>query len=103
MFSFLASLEFLRQAATRKVLDGKDGDGKTPFDVLKSEGYRGRRFAMTLATGEGDPGKVLAAWLERPEDRDTLLSNFDRAGVGVSTDAEGVPYWVILLAQRSGR
>ena len=103
MFSFLASLEFLREAATRKVLDGKDGDGKTPFDVLKSEGYRGRRFAMTLAMGEGDPGKVLAAWLERPEDRDTLLSNFDRAGVGVSTDAEGVPYWVILLGQRSGR
>ena len=87
----------------RKTLDGKDKDGKTPFDVLRKEGFRGRRFAMTLAFGEGDPAKVVASWLERPEDRDALLSAFDRAGVGVATDSEGIPYWVILLAQSSGR
>ncbi len=57
---------------------------------------------MTLAFGEGDPAKVVASWLERPEDRDALLSAFDRAGVGVATDSEGIPYWVILLAQSSG-
>jgi uncharacterized protein YkwD len=94
---------FAREAATRKALDGKDSDGKTPFDVLKSEGFPGRRFAMTLASGEGDPGKVLASWLERDEDRETLLSKFDRAGVGVATDSEGIPYWVILLSQSEGR
>ena len=58
---------------------------------------------MTLAFGEGDPAKVVASWLERPEDRDALLSAFDRAGVGVATDSEGIPYWVILLAQSRGR
>jgi uncharacterized protein YkwD len=94
---------FAREAATRKALDGKDGDGKTPFDVLKSEGFPGRRFAMTLASGEGDPARVLANWLERDEDREALLSKFDRAGVGVATDSEGVPYWVILLSQSVGR
>ena len=55
---------------------------------------------MTLASGEGDPAKVVASWLERPARiAAALLSGFDRAGVGVATDSEGIPYWVILLAQ----
>ena len=74
-------------------------EGKSPFDILKREGYPSRRFAATLASGEGDPGKVVAAWLEEPRDREALLSRFDRIGVGVATDSDGVPYWVLLLAQ----
>ncbi len=58
---------------------------------------------MTLAYGEGDPQKVVAAWLEEKDDRESLLSPFDRVGVGVATDSEGVPYWVLLLAQGAGR
>jgi len=90
---------FAREAAERKSLDTRDRDGKTPFDVLKRERYQGRRFAVTLASGEGDPAKVVASWMEEPRDREALLSRFDRAGVGVATDDKGVPYWVLLLAQ----
>jgi len=90
---------FARDAAARKSLEGKDRDGKTPFDVLKDEGLRARRFAIVLASGEGDPAKVVASWLEHKEDRDALLSAFDRAGVGVATDTDSLPYWVLLLAQ----
>jgi hypothetical protein len=28
-----------------------------------------------------------------------LLSGFEYAGVGVATDSDGIPYWVLLLAQ----
>jgi uncharacterized protein YkwD len=91
--------QFARLAAERKSFNTKDRDGKSPFDVLQSEGYRARRFAMTLASGEGDPAQVVSAWLKEPQDRATLMSGFERAGVGVATDSEGVPYWVILLAQ----
>jgi uncharacterized protein YkwD len=94
---------FASEAARRKSLDGKDGDGKTPFDLLEKDGYRARRFAMSLASGEGDPEQVVAAWLKEPADRDALLSKFDRVGVGVATDSEGIPYWVLLLAQTVGR
>jgi uncharacterized protein YkwD len=94
---------FAREAASRKSLDGKNSDGETPFDVLKSQGSQPRRFGMTLASGEGDTAKVLAAWLERPEDREALLSRFDHVGVGVATDSDGIPYWVILLTQSAGR
>jgi uncharacterized protein YkwD len=91
--------EFARLAAERRSLEVKNADGKSPFDVLKAKGYRAQRFAMILYSGEGDPAKVVAGWLERKEDRDTLLSGFDRAGVGVATDSDGIPYWILLLAQ----
>lgn len=94
---------FAREAAARRSLDARDSDGKTPFAVLESEGYRSRRFAVTLASGEGDPAKVAAAWLEDKRDREHLLSAFDRVGVGVATDPAGVPYWVVLIAQGVGR
>jgi uncharacterized protein YkwD len=94
---------FARGAAERKSLETKDRDGKSPFDILQHEGYRSRRFAVTLAYGEGDPAKVVAAWLEEPQDREALLSRFDRVGVGVATDDKGVPFWVLLLAEGAGR
>jgi uncharacterized protein YkwD len=90
---------FAREAAERRSLETKDRDGKTPFDVLEGEGFRARRFAATLASGEGDPAKVVSAWLKEPRDREALLSGFERVGVGVATDSDEVPYWVILLAQ----
>lgn len=90
---------FAREAARRKSLDGKDGDGKSPFDVLQKEGVRARRLAMTIASGDGDPGRVLASWLKEPADHDALLSRFDRAGVGVAEDSDGSPYWFLLLSQ----
>jgi uncharacterized protein YkwD len=90
---------FARVAAERKSLEAKDRDGKTPFDLLEGEGYRARRFATVLASGEGDPAKVVSSWLKEAQDRAALLSGFERAGVGVANDSEGMPYWVILLAQ----
>jgi uncharacterized protein YkwD len=90
---------FAGQAAERQSLSTRDRDGKTPFDLLEKEGYRARRLGITLASGEGDPGKVVASWMAQARDRESLLSGFERAGVGVATDSDGVPYWVILLAQ----
>jgi uncharacterized protein YkwD len=87
-----------REAAARKSLETKDSDGKTPFDELKDRGFEGR-LAIILGSGEGDPEKVVASWLKKPRDRDSLLSGFNRAGAGVATDSDGIPYWVLLLAQ----
>lgn len=94
---------FARDAAGRQKLEVKDRDGNTPFKVLEGEGYRARRFATTLALGEGDPTAVVAAWLKEPKDREALMSGFERVGVGVATDSEGVPYWVLLMAQGVSR
>jgi uncharacterized protein YkwD len=89
---------FARDLAARGKLDTKNREGQTPFDVLKERGYRARKFAVLLASGAGDPAKVVGSWLDRPQDRDDLLSTFDRAGAGAAADADEVPYWVFILA-----
>jgi uncharacterized protein YkwD len=94
---------FARDAAARKSLEAEGRKGESPFDVLEREGYRSRRLAAVSASGEGDPEKVVAAWLEKKEHREELLSRFDRVGVGVATDSDGTPYWVLVLAQGAAR
>ena len=89
---------FAREVAARKSLDTKDRDGKTAIDALKDRGFQGR-LAIILGSGEGDPEKVVSSWLKEPRDRDSLLSGFNRAGAGVASDSDGIPYWVLLLAQ----
>ncbi len=94
---------FAREAAERRTLQVKDREGRTPFQILEAEGYRARRFGTTISSGEGDPRKVVARWLGEPRERGALLSNFERVGVGVATDPDGIPYWIILLAQGASR
>lgn len=94
---------FAREAAERRTLQVKDREGRTPFQILETEGYRARRFGTTISSGEGDPQKVIARWLGDPRERSALLSSFERVGVGVATDPDGIPYWIILLAQGAGR
>ncbi len=94
---------FAREAAERRTLQLKDREGKTPFQILEAQGYRSRRFGTTISSGEGDPQKVVARWLGDARERGALLSNFERVGVGVATDPDGIPYWIILLTQGAGR
>ncbi len=90
---------FAGDLAARHTVDSKDREGHSPFDILKRQGYRARMFGMSLASGESDPQKVVKSWLERKEDRDDLLAKYDRVGVAVAADADGIPYWVVILAQ----
>ena len=87
-----------RDLAARQKLDTKDRDGRTPFDILKREGYFARAFGLSLASVERDPAEVVKSWLERREDRDDLLANFNRAGIAVALDQDGIPYWVVIQA-----
>jgi uncharacterized protein YkwD len=92
---------FARDLAERRKVETKNRDGQTPFQILKREGYRARQFGLSLASGESDPDQVVRSWLERKEERGDLLSKFDRIGVGVDADEDGIPYWVALMAQTS--
>jgi uncharacterized protein YkwD len=91
--------QFARDLSARHLVDSRDRDGHTPFDILKRQGYRARMFGLSLASGESDPAKVVKSWLERKEDRDDLLAKYDRVGVAVAVDQDGVPYWVVIQAQ----
>lgn len=91
--------QFAREAARRKSLEVKDKGGNNPFDALRKGRDSARRLAMALSSGDGDPAKIVASWLEQQEERQSLLDGFDRVGVGVATDADSIPYWVLLLAK----
>jgi uncharacterized protein YkwD len=90
---------FASDLAARQTVESTDRDGHTPFDILKRQGYRARHFAMSLASVESDPAQVVKSWLDRKEDRDNLLATYNRIGVSVAVDQDGVPYWVVILAQ----
>ncbi len=90
--------EFARDLAARHTVDGKNRDGQSPFDLLKEQGYRARTFGMSLSSGESDPAQVVKSSLERREDRETLLAHYDRVGIAVAVDEDGIPYWVVILA-----
>ncbi|MGP0068369.1 MAG: CAP domain-containing protein [Isosphaeraceae bacterium] len=90
---------FARDLAARRKVDTKNRDGQTPFDILKRQSYHARQFGLSLASGESDPAKVVASCLERVADREQMLASFNRVGVAVAVDEDGVPYWVVILAQ----
>jgi uncharacterized protein YkwD len=90
---------FARDLAARGKVDTKNSDGQTPFDILKKQAYHARQFGLSLASGESDPAKVVTSFLEREDDREQMLATYDRVGVAVAVDQEGLPYWVVILAQ----
>jgi uncharacterized protein YkwD len=90
---------FAHDLATRGKLDARNRDGQTPFDILKRQGYHARQFGLSLSTGESDPAKVVSTALEREDEREQLLGPYDRVGVAVAVDADGQPYWVVILAK----
>jgi uncharacterized protein YkwD len=90
---------FARDLAARREVDSKNRDGQTPFDILKRQGYQARQFGLSLASGESDPAKVVTSGLERDDEREQLLGPYDRVGIAVAVDEEGLPYWVVILAK----
>lgn len=94
---------FARDSAEHGELRAHDRNGRSPLDILKRGGFSFRRFAITFSSGEADPSVIVAGWLEKEKDRQILNSALDRIGVGVAADEEGVPYWVILMAQGGAR
>ena len=94
---------FAKDLAARRVLETKDRDGQSPFDMLKRQKYAAQRFGLSLASGESDPAKVVASWIEDKEERESVLARYNRAGVGVAHDQDGNPYWVVIQAQAPPR
>jgi uncharacterized protein YkwD len=90
---------FVLDLARRHKVDTRNRDGESALEVLKRLKYPATRTAFSAASGEGDAAAVVKTWLARDEERKELFGPFDRIGVGVTADDEGIPYWVIVLAQ----
>ena len=77
------------------LLDGRDVGG-----LAKAAGYRYRTVYGLPADGPETPKAAVGEWLEDSTSRRHLNAKFlVDAGVGVATNAKGVRYWYLVLAE----
>lgn len=79
-----------------------EGERKPP-DVaakLKEAGADYRSVAVLVGGGDPTAGDFVAAMLADESRREPLLGAFDAVGIGYATDAEGAPFWCVVLVER---
>jgi uncharacterized protein YkwD len=91
----MAALAHSRDMAESQYLDHAAPDGSLPGDRATRAGYRWRRIAENIASGQGSPREVVSKWLASPEHCENIM---DRAyadmGAAYAIDPKrGSIYW----------
>ena len=75
------------------------GKGGTPnaFNTLDTNQYA--ELAMSTAVGHPTAEAVLKMFLDTPAYKERLLGSVSKVGVGYATDADGNPYWCLVLGK----
>ncbi len=67
----------------------------SPFDMMKSFGIKYSAAGENIAKGQKSADSVMTAWMNSSGHRANILnSNYEKIGVGYTTDAQGNTYWV---------
>ena len=90
-----AAAEHARDMADRRKMSHKGGDGSSPFERMKQQGYRYQAAAENVAYGFDDVDAVMAGWLRSPGHRRNILGHFTEIGDGRAIDKDGVSYWCV--------
>jgi uncharacterized protein YkwD len=89
-----AARKHSRNMAQQAFFDHTDLNGLTPFDRMKREGIEYSAAGENIAYGQRDALEVHVGWMNSKGHRDNLLhSSYERLGVGVYLDSEGIPYY----------
>ena len=75
------------------------GKGGTPTSFNKLDTNQYAELAMSTATGPPTADVVLKMFLENPSYKERLLGPVTKVGVGYGNDADGTPYWCLILAK----
>ena len=81
--------------AKRDKMSHTGGDGSTPFDRMKSAGYRYRRAAENIARGQFTTAKLMTMWMNSPPHKRNILGSYTEIGAACATDAAGQSYWCV--------
>ncbi len=84
-----------RDMADRRKMAHKGGDGSSPFDRMKRQGYAFRAAAENVASGFDDVGSVMAGWMRSPGHRRNILGPYHEIGVGRAIAGDGAAYWCV--------
>ena len=90
-----AAAEHARDMADRRKMAHKGGDGSSPFERMKRQGYRFRTAAENVAFGFDDVESVMAGRMRSPGHRRNILGNFSEIGVGRAIATDGASYWCV--------
>ena len=91
-----------RRMAGRDALQADAEKGKAPSGLDKLAKAQARRYqsiGQSLATGYPTAREVVSSLLESPDQKKTLLGNYDEIGVGYANAEDGTPYWCLILAR----
>ena len=97
-----AAMEHARDMAERRKMAHKGGDGSSPFDRMKRQGYPFRAAAENVAYGFDDVESVMTGWMRSPGHRHNILGNFSEIGVGRAIARDGASYWCVTFGTPSG-
>ena len=80
------------------VLTHVGSDGTTGDERLTRSGFASTAWGENLAMGYSSPADVVAAWLNSPDHRATLLNpQYPLMGVGIASGS-GTVWWTVVLA-----
>jgi len=81
-----------------RVFDHESVTYGNPAQLLDRFHIQYTHVGANIALGHTAPSDVVLAWLASPGHRASILDpQFSRLGVGLSIDADGTPYWTLLL------
>ncbi len=84
-----------KDMADRETMDHKGGDGSTPFDRIKGQGYNYRRAAENIAFGQFSVEVLMDGWMNSPPHKKNILGRFSQIGMAYATSKNGTPYWCV--------
>lgn len=89
--------------ANRRRMAHKGGDGSSPFDRIKRQGYAFRSAGENVAFGFDDVDAVMSGWMHSPGHRLNILGDYSEIGVGRATARDGASYWCVTFGTPAGR
>lgn len=97
-----AALSEARLMAEQHSLRPKREGQPTSLERVERSGYRFRRLAENMASGQATPEDLAKSWKEDRGQKKNVIGDFSQVGIGYATAADGTPYWCVLFAQPAG-
>lgn len=94
-----AAMKHAKEIAAADQLRQESDEGSDPAKQVESAGYRFRKLAQELFSGEYDAKVIVKTWLEEKVHRDNVLGDFNDIGIGYATTKKGTPYWCVVFAK----
>lgn len=98
-----AAKDHARWMAANDTLSHEGKNGSRAIDRAEQQGYHDiRLIGENIADGQGTAMMVMNSWKKSPPHNENLLNpDVHDAGIACAPNANGRPYWVIIMAEKN--